>query len=164
MTEDDLADAYRRFGTMVLRRCRRILRDDAEAEDALQDVFMKLWKYGRAYAEAQSKLLWLYRVADRCCFDRLARRPPRADATTPVVEAEAPGGAQRVDDSDLVVKLLGGVDDRMRQIAVLYYIDEMSQEEIASETGWSRQTINKRLGRLRDELAAARARLVGETP
>jgi RNA polymerase sigma-70 factor (ECF subfamily) len=163
MTEDELADAYRRFGTMVLRRCGRILRDEAEAEDALQAVFMRVWKYGAAYTEAESKLLWLYRVADRCCFDLLARRRRLAPEPGPAAEAHSAGEAERVDDGDLLAKLLGTVDDRMRRIAVLYYVDEMSQEQIAAETGWSRQTINKRLGSLRAQLSAARARLFGET-
>lgn len=165
MTDEELAEAYRRFGTVVLRRCLRLLRDDSEAEDALQDTFMKLWRYGRAYAQAESKLLWLYRVADRCCFDRLGRRPRSTDQLDRIAESAAAAdgrpGWERVEDGDLLDKLLGAVDDRMRRIAVLYYVDDMSQEEIATETGWSRQTINKQLGKLKQQLGTLRARLSG---
>ena len=82
MTEEEVADAYRRYGSLVLRRCRRILRDDAAGEDALQEVFVRLMRYGDAFHQAESKVLWLYRVADRCCFDLLARRGARAEAST----------------------------------------------------------------------------------
>ena len=67
MTREDLADLYRRFGPLVLNRCRRVLRDDAAAEDVLQDVFLRIWRYQDSFARADSKVAWLYRVADRRC-------------------------------------------------------------------------------------------------
>src|SRR5262244_506131 len=80
MTSEEVAEAYRRYGSLVLRRCRRILRDPAAGEDALQEVFVRLMRYGRAFHQANSKVLWLYRVADRCCFDLLTRRSGSAEA------------------------------------------------------------------------------------
>src|SRR5258708_12668963 len=94
MTHDEVAEAYRQYGHLVLRRCRRILRGDGGAEDALQEVFVRLWRYGEAFAAAESKVLWLYRVADRCCFDHLSSR--RARAWVPLGDyAAPPGGTPR---------------------------------------------------------------------
>ncbi len=164
MTDAEVGEAYRRYGSLVLRRCQRILRDRAAAEDALQDVFVRLWRYGNSFREADSKVLWLYRVADRCCFDRLARRGARAeislaDQSAPL--ADKSSYDKSVEDREVVMCFLDRFDDRVKQVAVLHYLDEMTQEEIAAATGWSRQTVFKKLAFLRDRAQALRMRLCG---
>ena len=164
MTDAEVGEAYRRYGALVLRRCQRILRDRAAAEDALQDVFVRLWRYGNAFRVAESKVLWLYRVADRCCFDRLTRRGARveinlANASGALVDEASHG--KSVEDREVVMCFLDRFDDRVKQVAVLHYLDEMTQEEIAAATGWSRQTVFKKLAFLRDRAAALRMRLCG---
>ncbi len=165
MTQKEVAEAYRRYGSLVLRRCRRILRDDAAGDDALQEVFVRLMRYGRAFESAESKVLWLYRVADRCCFDALARREARGDGA--LSERAEPlsirGSADALEDRDVVMTFLATFDDRLKRVAVLHYLDEMTQEEIAEATGWSRQTIFKKLNFLRQRAAALRVRLCGGT-
>ena len=163
MTHEEVAEAYRRYGSLVLRRCRRILRDDAAGEDALQEVFVRLLKYGDAFRRADSKVLWLYRVADRCCFDLLARRASRRESEL-LGESPAQGmqaGQAEVEDRDVVMRFLSSFDDRVKQVAVLYYLDEMTQEEIAIATGWSRQTVFKKLSLLRQRATTLKARLCG---
>src|SRR5258707_4691354 len=115
MTHDEVAHAYRQYGPLVLRRCRRILRGDGAAEDMLQEVFVRLWRYGEAFAAADSKLLWLYRVADRCCFDQLSRRSTRVEV--PIDDGtDAPdparGDWQTLEDPEIVLRLLNRFDDR----------------------------------------------------
>jgi len=162
MTHEEVAEAYRRYGSLVLRRCRRILRDDAAGEDMLQEVFVRLLKYGNAFLRAESKVLWLYRVADRCCFDLLARRGSRGELQW---RDEAPrlatAGQPEVEDRDVVMRFLSTFDDRVKQVAVLHYLDEMTQEEIAAATGWSRQTVFKKLSLLRQRATVLKARLCG---
>jgi RNA polymerase sigma-70 factor (ECF subfamily) len=157
MTKDELADAYRRFGILVLRRCSRILRDRGEAEDALQDVFVKLWRHGDAFRQAESQVAWLYRVSDRCCFDRMARRPPLVSEAS-LIGREAAATGPDMEERDLVFRFLARFDDRLKQVAVLYYVDELTQEEIAQSLGCSRQTVWKKLIQLRERAAARRAR------
>lgn len=76
-------------------------------------------------------------------------------------EASDPTGASALEDRDLILRFLGNFDDRVKQVAVLHYLDEMTQEEIAAVTGWSRQTIFKKLAFLRTRAAALRSRLYG---
>ena len=158
MTEAELTSAYLTYGHLVLRRCRRLLRDGASAEDAAQETFLRLWRYGAAFALADSKLAWLYRVADRCCLDRLARRRelPLADAPEP----QAPAGqADSLADGQLVIRFLDRFDEPLRQIAIYHFLDELTQGEIAAQTGWSRQTVNKKISLLRDHATRMRAEL-----
>jgi RNA polymerase sigma-70 factor, ECF subfamily len=158
MTEDELTRAYLTYGHLVLRRCRRLLRDGASAEDAAQETFLRLWRYGDAFALADSKVAWLYRVADRCCLDRLARRRelPLGDAPEPQVDA---GQAAQLADGQLVIRFLDRFDEPLRQIAIYHFLDELTQGEIAAQTGWSRQTINKKISILREHAARMRAEL-----
>jgi RNA polymerase sigma factor (sigma-70 family) len=165
LTRDEVAESYRRFGTLVLRRCRRLLHGHEDARDVQQEVFVRLWRYGLGYREAGSKLAFLYRITDRCCFDLLSRRGARAEA--PLVEAAAEslvtGPLQRdqVEHKDLAQHFLSRFTDRVKQVAVHHYLDGMTQEEIASATGWSRQTVIQKLGLLRRRAAALRHRLWG---
>ncbi len=158
MTRQEMVDAYARFGHLVFHRCRRIVRDATLAEDMVQEVFLKLWRNGDGFLAADSRLAWLYTVADRCCFDALDRRR-RAGGRLPAgdVDAAPATGGGGHEDRDLVLRLLGELDDRVRRVVVLYYVDEQSQDEIAAATGWSRQTIWKKLG----EVRARAARLAG---
>src|SRR6266542_2943290 len=145
MTDGEIADAYQRYGHLVLRRCKRILRDEAAAEDALQETFLRLWRYGDAFPEATSKVSWLYRVAERCCFDHLARRKIRAEASLNEGRRSLEThrtDAQALEDREVVMQFLDRFDDRLKQVAVLHYLDELTQEEIAQTTGWSRQTVS----------------------
>jgi RNA polymerase sigma-70 factor (ECF subfamily) len=161
MTHDEISTAYRAYGHLVLRRCKRILRRDNAAEDALQEVFLRLWRYGDAFGAAESKLGWLYRVADRCCFDILARERKRAESELdPSDEAHAGRGVSSIEDREIVLRFLQRFDDDLKQIAILHYMDELTQEEIASATGWSRQTIVKKLAYLAERAARLRSVLL----
>ena len=145
---DEVADIYERYGALMHRRCRRILRDDALADDALQEAFVNLIRYGAQFRTAESKLRWLYRLSDRCCFGQLSRRRKLAEregGELPDVAARSPAFEAR----DRVMRILDGLSEMERRLAVLAYVDEFSQGEIGAETGWSRQTINKKLKAIR---------------
>jgi RNA polymerase sigma-70 factor, ECF subfamily len=157
---DELAGIYAMFGHLVLRRCQRILRDDALAEDAMQEVFVRLWRYCDSFRAAESKVCWLYRVAERCCFDRLAQRRRRAEvALEGELQLSDDGQTGSLEQWDLIAQVLNTFDDNLKQIAVLYFLDGLTQEEIAEETRCSRGTVVKRLTLLRKRAAAVFARL-----
>jgi RNA polymerase sigma-70 factor (ECF subfamily) len=164
MTHEEVDEAYRRFGSLVLRRCRRILRDGSAAQDVLQDVFVRLWRYGDQFRGAESKVAWLYRVTDRCCFDHLSRIHDRA-GSGPDAISSSPGTsnpAAYLEDREIVMRFLARFDDRVKMVAVMHYLDEMTQEEIARETGWSRQTVFKKLSFLRERAQVLRLLLCGK--
>jgi RNA polymerase sigma-70 factor (ECF subfamily) len=162
MTEDEVSRAYTRFGPLVYRRCRRILRDEAAAEDAVQETFVRLWRFGDGFQAADSKLAWLYRVAERCCFDRLARRPAGREVELGDQDGAAPSALAALEDAEVVLRFLGRFDDRVKQVALLHYLDGQTLEEIAQQTGWTRQTVAKKLGQVQDRAQRWRRDLFGE--
>lgn len=164
LSEEEVSEAYAQFGALVLLRCKRILREHGTAEDATQDVFLRLWRYGRSFKAAGSKLAWLYRVAERCCFDQYAKRTKRAEV--PLANGtdwpEPTASNRSFEDWNCVSRFLERFDKRLQRIAVMYYVDEMTQTEIAKATGWSRQTVIKKLNLLQLRATKLKRSLTGE--
>ena len=79
LTNREVADLYERYGHLVLRRCRVVLSEDALADDAMQNAYVKLMRHGASVRDPSGALRYLYRIADRCCFDLLGRRSRRAE-------------------------------------------------------------------------------------
>jgi RNA polymerase sigma-70 factor (ECF subfamily) len=162
-TEERLAELYRCYGHLVLLRCQVILRDEAEAEDVMHTVFERAIIYGDSLARADSGLLWLYRVAERCCFDRLRQRRRHVLVAPDVLAGVAQGGLPQAvaEARDAIAAVLGGLDPGVQRVALLYFIDGLKQDEIARITGWSRRTVIKKIEVVRRQ---ARSMLEAEAP
>jgi RNA polymerase sigma-70 factor (ECF subfamily) len=153
----DIEETYARFGPMVLRRCRWLLRDDAKAEDALHDVFVALLRHGgRLEPTATSALL--LRVATNVCLNRLRgerRRPETADEDLLLRIAAAGAPEARTAARDLIAKLFRA-DDALAAstgtIAVMHLLDGLTLEETAREAGLSVSGVRKRLRSLRTQI------------
>jgi RNA polymerase sigma-70 factor (ECF subfamily) len=139
---------------MVLRRCRAILRDDARAEDAMQDVFVRLLAHdGTLTSTGLSSLL--YRMATQVSLNKLRgqrRRPEDADddllaRIANSEDHEAASGARR-----LLVRLFGSEPESTQVMATLHLYDGLTLEEVARETGMSVSGVRKRLRGLRANL------------
>jgi RNA polymerase sigma factor (sigma-70 family) len=149
---------FRKYGHLVHARCRAIMRDEAAAQDALQETFVRLWLYRSSWEAAESKLGWLYRTAQRCCFDLLAKRKATNEVVLSAEAGYTPSGAQALEDRDVILSFLARFDDKLREVAVLHYLDGMTQDEISAATGWSRQTVNKKIQFLTERARSLRAR------
>ena len=150
LSREEAEEVYRRYGHLLLRRCRAVMRDDAAADDALQECFVKIIRYGKAYRAAETKLGWLYQVVDNCCYDAFRRRAPRAapEVADQVDEPRAGCPTTRI----LAERALRRLPTGERRIALLAFVDGVSQGEIAAEVGASRQTVNKKLAAIRGRL------------
>jgi RNA polymerase sigma factor (sigma-70 family) len=144
----EVDEIYRQYGPRLLRRCQRVLRDDALAEDALQDAFVKILRHGGALRVAESKLGWLLRVVDHCCFDvrERRRREPVTDSEPQPLRVRATGTAEVQAQARSFLERLRLSE---QQVTVLAYVEEADQTQIARELGHCRQSINKKLQRLR---------------
>lgn len=144
---------YETYGHLMKRRCLVILRNDSAADDALQDAFIDLIRYGAGFRDADAKLRWLYRVCDRACFRQFNRSKKLNEREVPLTEPVAAPPGVDVEARDRVLKALNRVDDKTQAVAIMAHVDGMSKAAIGEELGWSRQTIHKKL--LEIERAAA---------
>lgn len=146
----DVEALYRRYGPMVVRRCRFLLRDDDEAADVAQEVFVRLLKHRERLDDRHPSSL-LYRIATNLSLNRIRDRRRRP---------ELPGDLlldriARLDDLDaplLLDRLFGRQPESTRTMAVLHHVDGLTLEEVARECGLSVSGVRRRLRLLREAL------------
>jgi RNA polymerase sigma-70 factor (ECF subfamily) len=162
MNEADVARMYSEYGYFLFRRCLAYLGDAAAADDAVQEVFVRALQGAKHFRGDAAPRTWLCRIADHLCLDllRRQRRNPVRGALDVEAESELelPPCAQADDGAALLSarRLLLQLEPEEGRMAMLYYVDELTQEELAQELGLSRRTVGKRLQAL---LARARTLL-----
>jgi RNA polymerase sigma-70 factor, ECF subfamily len=144
------AELYRQYGQVVYRRCLRLLKDPDAAQDATQEVFMKLVRDIEKLEGRETVLPWIYRVAMNHCLN-LRRNSSRRGEDTADSELEvADGGpvpAAAYPDRALVQQVLSRFDEATQAVAVGVLVDGMEHEEIAEVLGVSRRTVARKLER-----------------
>lgn len=149
MSTDELTRWYESYGALVHRRCRTLMGNDADANDALQETFMRAHRHRRD--DVKQPLPWLYAIATRICFDLLASRRRAAPMTSRLLTrlkdlwAGADAGAASVEDKLCLGSALVTLDDTTREMALLHWLDGLTQEEVAQQTGYSRKTVGVKL-------------------
>ncbi len=155
-TQATLTALYRGYAHSVLRRAERMLGTRADAEDVLQDLFTR-WQQRPAELEAMREpAAFIYSATTNACLNRLrdgkTRRRLLADRTPIDAAADAPLGEARV----LLREALALLPAELQTIAVYYYLDEMTQEEIAEVAGCARRTVSDHLARIQRTLGKER--------
>jgi RNA polymerase sigma-70 factor (ECF subfamily) len=128
----------------VLRWARQLLHNDQAAEDATQEVFLRLLDANERILRHPEPVAWLYRVTTNFCLNRLRDEKRRAR----LIAQNLPANDQRGSDAEiraLVVDILRRVPADLLEIALYYHADGMTCDEIAELVGASRRTIGNRL-------------------
>ena len=162
--ESALAELYDRFGRLAYGLALRIVRDQALAEDAVQEAFMTVWRSANRFlAERGRASTWILTLAHRRAVDIVRREERRrvepidenADTTAPATEEEASLFFQR----QLIREALHQLPAEQREALELAYYGGFTQSEIAGRLGEPLGTIKSRmfagLARLRHLLAQA---------
>lgn len=159
LSRDEVQALYRRYAPSVFRRARRLLGRDADAWDAVQEVFQKMLGEHQAFRGESSPMTWLYRVTTNVALNMLRARGLREPALAVVVDEPADPGPDALEVRNLLRAWLAGLDPREQEIATLLYIDGLTQDEVADVLGLSRKTIGREVAALR-----ARAQALGAVP
>lgn len=156
MDRAQVSQLYRRYGPVIYGRCLSFLRNEAEARDALQEVFVRVLQHAEQFEERSRLTTWVYRIATNYCLTRLRdRRPSRELLPEDLPAARTP--EQDATWRDLGRKLLARTEEGHLLVALHYFVDGMTQEEIAAVMGISRRTVGKRLARFRSDARALAA-------
>ena len=150
----------------MLALARRMLSDPVEAEDAVQDAFMRLWTHAARWQPGRAKFeTWLYRVTLNKCYDRLRRRPTAVLDEALDVADPAPGPAVNLENTAISLQIeaaLRTLPERQRAAIQLCHYQECGNIEAAEILGISvealesllargRRTLRARLRHLKDE-------------
>ncbi len=152
---DQVVALYREFGPVVYRRCLRLLSDRAAAQDATQEVFVKLLASIARLQDRETVLPWIYRVATNHCLNVLrdSRRHggESTDEDDDFLMPADPG--TRTDaylDWELARSVLSRFDAETQAVAVGVFVDGMNHDEVAGALGISRRTVSRKLERFVD--------------
>lgn len=153
----DVPALYRRYGDLVLGRCRNLLRCEEDAREACQEVFLRLHRYRGRFRGEASPSTYLFHITTTTCLNRLRtrrRRPEEPVADPP----ENAGNDTLLDDlqlRDLLGRLLVETDEVTRSCLVYHYVDGMTHEEAGELVGLSAAAVRKRISKFRSGLLAS---------
>ena len=161
----------RRHNRALFRTARAILRDDAEAEDALQEAYLRAYRTIGGFRGEAKLSTWLARVVANEALQRLrkgARRaaivPIQAGADAAQVEQlpdipmdRPEAGAERAEVRKLLERRIDALPETYRPVFMLRAVEELSVEETAAVLGLPEATVRSRFFRARSLLREALA-------
>lgn len=142
----------------VVRFAHRTLGNRADAEDAAQDVFLRVWSASRRWKHGQARFsTWLYRVAMNVCLDRIAKNHERGaqdadEIADPRPDPSVTADARQV--AEVVTSSLSALPDKQRIAITLCYYQQMSNRDAAEVLGVSVEALESLLARARQSLRA----------
>lgn len=137
----------RAYGTSILRTCFVCLSDVREAEDAMQETFLKAWRSMDRFEgrNGASEKTWLTRIAVNVCRDMLRSRWFRhVDLHRALEDIPQHVSSVLPEDRTLLLEIMA-LPDKYKQPILLYYYQDMTLEETAAVLGASKSTIYNRL-------------------
>jgi RNA polymerase sigma factor (sigma-70 family) len=138
----------RRHGPMVYRVCWRVLQQPEDAEDAFQATFLLLARKVQTVRKLDSLASWLHGVAHRVALDAKAQAARRRQHKARVAANSHAGPPEEITWRELRAVLdseLGRLPEKLRLPLILCYLEGRSQEEAATQLGWSKSTLLRRL-------------------
>lgn len=167
----DIEELFRLYGDDVLRMCNVYLRKQSLAEDAFQDVFVKVMTHTDSYRGESNVKYWLLSIARNVCLDYLKSSYMKRtsfmgdllDKTKPVSEEKKrikplPGNpvedrmVERLDDSNPLLDAVQDLPAKYKDVILLRFYFDMDNAEIANQLGITESTVRSRLMRARTKL------------
>ena len=162
--ESALAELYDRIGGTAYGLAYRVLRDEALAEDAVQEAFLGLWRSAGSFIPERAKAsTWILTLVHRRAVDLVRREQRRRTESLEGAPEPAEGSAEEAAwlrlDRERVQTALAKLPDQQREAIELAYYGGYSQAELAERLGLPLGTIKSRmfagLARLREVLDEA---------
>ena len=149
-----------RYQTQVYNLAYRMLGTQQDAEDAAQEIFIRVYTRLESFDRTRRFSTWLMSVGSNYCIDRLRRRRPvlPIDDVVGILSSKEPGPerqALRREQQVEVQRALNRLPDHYRLISILRYWNDLSYDEICGVTGLSESAVKTRLHRARRMIAEA---------
>ena len=150
-TNKEFSELYQKYGPMVLRRCRAILKDEEKALDAMQDVFLRLFEKQEQIKNACASLFYV--AATRVCLnkikaDKLRSGPDFETISKIMADDFSDIEREKIEASAIIEKIFEKRDRKDSLIATLHFVDGLTLEETAEQIGMSVSGVRKRIREL----------------
>jgi RNA polymerase sigma-70 factor (ECF subfamily) len=147
----------RRYQTKVFHLAFSMLGNREQAEDAAQEVFIRIWRALPGYRGLSSVSTWVYSIARNACLTSLksagARRTVSLEDPGTRAAAERKSPSFELRHAPDLRHLVDELPEKQRQIVILFYMEEKSYEEVSLLLGVPLGTVKTHLHRARKELA-----------
>lgn len=147
----------RQYQTKVFHLALSMLGNREQAEDAAQEVFIRIWRALPGYRGLASVSTWVYSIARNACLTALksagARRTVSLEDPGARAAAERKSPASDLRHPPDLRRLVEELPEKQRQIVILFYMEEKSYEEVSRLLGLPLGTVKTHLHRARKELA-----------
>lgn len=151
----DIEYWYEKYGPMVLRRCRYLLKNEEEALDVMQEVFVRLLKRDRLkknlHNTGPSSLL--HTTATNLCLNRIRdskRHAANVEHTVLESIAVQDDSSSRLHIQDYLERFFHREEVSTRTIAVLHMVDGLTLGEVAEQVNMSVSGVRKRIRKLKE--------------
>jgi RNA polymerase sigma-70 factor, ECF subfamily len=149
LSNDRCEELYRKHAPGAFRRAQRMLGSASDADEVVHEVFLQLFEHPSKYLGASRISTYLYSAVTHACLNRIRTRRTRARLAyerQQLVPTSDPGTQAH---AALVAReLLEQLPEKLAAVAVYYYLDELSQREIAEVLGCSHRHVGQLLVRL----------------
>ena len=137
---DDIETLISQYGDMLFRLCLIMLKNESDAEDAIQETYIKYFQKAPLFDSKEHQKAWLIRVATNKCRDMLRFRVRHPQIDDEDISKFIP------DSSDSgILEALTMVPEKYRLVLTLYYIEEYRIEDIANIIERSSSAVKMRL-------------------
>jgi RNA polymerase sigma-70 factor (ECF subfamily) len=164
--EAAIEELYARFGALVFQAARQVLRSRAETEDAVQEVFVRLWQTADRFDPQRAKLVtWVMLITRRHLIDRLRRQSARPERTVldesraEAIESGGPDSPERAGEEssegrDRLRRQLQRLPELQRTVIERAYLQGFSLREISVQLdaplGTVKSALSRGLAKLRE--------------
>ena len=142
VTKDEMGNIYDKYKNSVYRLAFAYCKNTADAEDAVQETFIKYFQKYTDISDSEHEKAWLITVATNKCRDMLRYRTRHATESEDLLATYA----VEKEDSGILEALME-LSDKYRIIMVLFYVEQYKIDEIAKITGISASAVKMRLSR-----------------
>lgn len=155
MTEKNFNTEYLPLAPLLYRIAFHILEQQDEAEDAVQETFLKLWEVRDKLDGVESAKAYSIRILKNECLDRLRRAKKAVPAEQALAKEAILPADDQIDSRKRLEKVLGAIKslpDSQKQVLLLRTVEGLSYEEISKKMGMSQLSLRVLLARARGTL------------
>lgn len=150
LTQEHISELVEQYGDMVLRLSYTYLKNKADAEDVVQDVFLKIMEKHPDFNDKAHEKSWIMKVTVNTCKNKLNLFWNRNKRSMDEVAETAVCDTYDIDSN--VLKAVMSLPDKYRIVVYMYYYEEYSTPDIAKIIGKSEATVRSLLHRARNRL------------
>ena len=152
LTSDCAREAVEKYGDMLYRICLVMLKNSADAEDAVQETFIKVYQSLDSFQGNSSEKTWIFKIAMNTCRDMLRGRWFRF-VDRRIDLSQLPEQTVQLEDGDKeIMESVMTLPIKLREVILLCSFEGMTTYESAEALGITQQAVSSRLKRAKEKL------------